>query len=448
MPTPLIFYAIDQSFRFNRRYLWQTPIGWDGKTDRMTYDKAPHLKYFWWYFCVFGCVYSAMGASSVYIIYWQIYAPRKELNISHSIQFALQIGAGSLAAGIALVVMAYGQHAVQIVNGILDFHEKMKIYEIPEERIRVVDGRENQLLDFVDRALRKARIPSIFLPDGGLDLAGITLLVSLIALPIVCLLSIPTTVFYFKIDVYRFPLEDMWSYLNIDYSSNPVLLLVHTFLRVLITSIAYLESQRIFPFLMYFYALSGKLVIINIRIFAEYAEQIRKGDVHLTPNWITLYTHLSILVSQPEKQMATQTFILMSSGLFFCAALNFATIRFLDFGIPPLYYAVFPFFGTLLILIILSLLPVAIDVYENSENILKIWTHSIPGGRKENGWMRKKLKPTRPLRVYAGIAGFYFYKLNASVLTTFCISIQDWTLNFLMTFHPSAEEINALVNGL
>lgn len=67
----------------------------------------------------------------------------------------------------------------------------------------------------------------------------------------------------------------MWSYLNIDYSSNPVLLLVHTFLRVLITSIAYLESQRIFPFLMYFYALSGKLVIINIRIFAEYAEQIR-----------------------------------------------------------------------------------------------------------------------------------------------------------------------------
>ncbi|OXA49170.1 hypothetical protein Fcan01_15625 [Folsomia candida] len=447
MPTPLIFYAIDHSFRYNS-FLWKTPIGWDGKTDRMTYDKAPHIKYFWWYFCVYGLFYGVSGASAFYTIYWQYYSPRKELNISHSIQYALLIPTGGLAAGIAMVVMAYRQHAVQIVDGILDFHEIMKVYETMGEKVPAVNGRWNEWLGSIDRAFRKARIPSIFLAGGDVDWAGLILFVALTALPIVSLITVLSAVFIFRVDVYRFPLEDMWSNLNIDYSSNLITLSVHTFLRLSLTFIAYMEGQRIFPFLVYFYALSGKLVITYIRIFAEYAQQVRNGDIPLTPNWITLYTHLAVLALQPEKQMATQAFFLMSSGLFFCAGLNFATIRFLDFGIPPLYYAIFPFFATLLIMIILSLLPVAIDVYEKSKNILQTWTHSIPGGRKANGWMRKKLKSMRPLRVYAGISGFYFYKLDATVFTTYCMSIQDWTLNLLMTFHPSAEKINAIANRL
>ncbi|OXA42277.1 Gamma-glutamyltranspeptidase 2 [Folsomia candida] len=373
MPTPLIFYGIDYSFRLNS-YLWKTPIGWDRKRDRMTYDNSPPVKYFWWYFLVYVVFNGVGGASCVYTIYWQYYSPRKELNISHSIQYALQISAGGLAAGITLVVMIFGQHAVQVVNGVLDFHDLMKIYEITEEKIQVVNEKLNKRLAVVDRLFRRARIPSIFLPDGGLDWAGMILLAGLTVLHVVVLVIVPTTVLILRIDVYRWPLEDMWSYLNVDYETNPVVFL-------------------------------------------------------------------------PEKQMATQTFFMMTSGLFFCAALNFATIRFLDFGMPPLYYAIWPFFAILLILMILSLLPVAINVYENSANILTIWGHSIPGGRKENAWLRKKLRSIRAPRVYSGFVGFYFYKLDASVLTTYFMSIQDWTINFLMTFHPSAEEINALTYG-
>lgn len=119
-----------------------------------------------------------------------------------------------------------------------------------------------------------------------------------------------------------------------------------------------------------------------------------------------------MLVAVPEKQMATQIFFLMSSGLFLCAGLNFATIRFLSFGMPLLYYIVFPIFAALVLVIISSLLPLAINVHQNSAAILDIWTCSVPGGRKENPWLRKKLKSMRTIRVYVGVAGFYFYKLG------------------------------------
>lgn len=129
MPTPLIFYAIHTSFRYNS-YLWKTPIGWDQKTNRMTYDKAPHMKYFLWYFCVYGILNGLTGASAFYTIYWQFHSPRKDINFSYIVQYAMMIPTGGLASGIAMVVMAFGQRAVEIVNGVLDFHDIMKIYKI------------------------------------------------------------------------------------------------------------------------------------------------------------------------------------------------------------------------------------------------------------------------------------------------------------------------------
>lgn len=155
-----------------------------------------------------------------------------------------------------------------------------------------------------------------------------------------------------------------------------------------------------------------------------------------------------MLAAEPEKQMATQIFFLMSSGLFLCAGLNFAAIRFLDFGMPLLYYTAFPIFASLVLVIIISLLPLAISIHVVSGAILDIWTCSVPGGRKENPWLRKKVKSMRTIRVYAGVGGFYFYKLDESVLTTYFVAILDWTINLLMTFHPRAEDANAFVTNL
>lgn len=129
MPTPLIFYSIKQSFWCNS-FLWKTPIGWDGKTNRMTYDSSSHLKYFPWYFNVFVIFYGITSACSAYVVYWQYYAPREELTIAHSVQYALLIPAGVVGAGIALVVMLHGQEAVHVVNGILEFHDMMEVYRI------------------------------------------------------------------------------------------------------------------------------------------------------------------------------------------------------------------------------------------------------------------------------------------------------------------------------
>lgn len=53
------------------------------------------------------------------------------------------------------------------------------------------------------------------------------LLAGLTVLHVVVLVIVPTTVLILRIDVYRWPLEDMWSYLNVDYETNPVVFLVH-----------------------------------------------------------------------------------------------------------------------------------------------------------------------------------------------------------------------------
>lgn len=100
-------------------------------------------------------------------------------------------------------------------------------------------------------------------------------LVSAAALPIVSPLIVLSGIFVLKMDVYRVPLEDMWIYFKIDVKRNLVASVVYISLRVILSFMAVMEGQRIFPFLMHFYALTEKLAINSIRIFVEYAERIR-----------------------------------------------------------------------------------------------------------------------------------------------------------------------------
>lgn len=93
--------------------------------------------------------------------------------------------------------------------------------------------------------------------------------------PIMSLLVIPLTVFLFKSDVFRFVLEDLWLYFGVQYASNPILVLFNTSLRIGLMFAFFMEAQRIFPFLLYFYGLTGQLVHENVQTVLEHAKKIR-----------------------------------------------------------------------------------------------------------------------------------------------------------------------------
>lgn len=146
---------------------------------------------------------------------------------------------------------------------------------------------------------------------------------------------------------------------------------------------------------------------------------------------LNYFNQLIIMNRVVESYLATIAFILMGSGLVLSSALNFATIRLYDIGLPFVFYLTYPFFAVCVLTIILSLLPVGIRIHERSATTLVKW-RQILGAR--DAQFAKRLRGTRPLIFYAGLNAHNFYSIQKSLMTTYIMAIVDYTINLLVSF--------------
>ncbi|OXA42357.1 hypothetical protein Fcan01_22746 [Folsomia candida] len=143
-----------------------------------------------------------------------------------------------------------------------------------------------------------------------------------------------------------------------------------------------------------------------------------------------------MLNTSAAGHLATMIFVLMAVGLQLSARLNFATIRLLDYGMNPLYYAIFPWFALLTMLALKVVLHVAAGVNTKSDEFLVLWKHGTAQRYgKKNNYILRILKAMPAIRIYAGLHDTHCFKLDKTVIRTFVSSIIDWTITLLMTFH-------------
>lgn len=122
---------------------------------------------------------------------------------------------------------------------------------------------------------------------------------------------------------------------------------------------------------------------------------------------------------------------LMGAGFLLNIALNYVTIK-LHHVVPMPMYLWFPTVSVLIPILIGILLPMMINVYENSKEAQNEWKwHSSKSSDLK--YLQRRLKGTRPLRMQAGIGGYNLYFFKQSTKVTFYTAIIDYTINALLS---------------
>lgn len=111
MPTELIYFCIQTSFRLNR-VLWKTPLTWDPVKRKFVFDPKSPFRYLWWYFVIFGIVLAVTAGGSLYMIVTHMKSPRPGIHTQHLIQFALFVVSGILMAGVVTLLLFWGKSSV------------------------------------------------------------------------------------------------------------------------------------------------------------------------------------------------------------------------------------------------------------------------------------------------------------------------------------------------
>jgi hypothetical protein len=114
---------------------------------------------------------------------------------------------------------------------------------------------------------------------------------------------------------------------------------------------------------------------------------------------------------------------LLLNGLIILVLSNYATIKMQD-RIPMPFYLVMPFLSLFVVLLIMALFPAASDIYEDSEQFLRLMRYVV--GRDK--YWRKVWRAERAVKIQFGRCFF----AKRSTKTTFLCQCIDFTVNTLL----------------
>ncbi|OXA53896.1 hypothetical protein Fcan01_11472 [Folsomia candida] len=343
--------------------------------------------------------------------------------------------AGLLASGIGLVILVIGDDVVATVNAALDLYDDFRKMEDKP----LANSRDNSKTNILQKSIRIEQPRQLAKTiEGNLDKAGLLCLTVFTTTIILAHIMAPIVVFM-DYDAMNFILRDIWDALGI--WNNVVVRVLSFCFRMANMYIFYMEVQRILPFIIFVLGIAGQMGLKSLGIVLRHAENARLGRTTLTTAWITRYRGIQVLVKVPEVPLAVQTFVLMALGLCLSASMNFASIRFLDYGLNPLFYIRFPFYAIVILLIIIALLPLAIRANTTSGQIITYWKNRVRA-QGERRLISTTLRALRPVKVYAGVNGTNLFEVDKPVLGTYLSSIIDWTITLLITFPRDQLQLN------
>ncbi|OXA47102.1 hypothetical protein Fcan01_18125 [Folsomia candida] len=147
--------------------------------------------------------------------------------------------------------------------------------------------------------------------------------------------------------------------------------------------------------------------------------------------WGCTFRYLIRLPAGLSSSSDNITAILMGVGLVLCVAFNFISIRMYG-SIPFPLYLYFPSVAIIIPLIIDTMLPMAIRVYEETSKIRRNWEYHL-NGTENRKYISRRLQAVRPLQVKCRIMGYQGLKLTKSTKVGFYSQILEHTMTALLS---------------
>jgi hypothetical protein len=278
---------------------------------------------------------------------------------------------------------------------------------------------------------------------GKLDKMGVIMMTAMINLciifPIIWLAGMMAMIFIFRIGFlpWQIVMEEIIDSFGLGTGFQASVLRYGS--HMLLCGSVVIENFRAFNLILIFQVMPIQLYLECIKLMKDF--QIRENALRNSDKFRKLflaYDQLRLLNQEAQRYTGIQISFLLLIGTVLSVLANFGTLR--GYHIFPWYlYPVLPTLSIIILLILKLLLPFAINVHENSEEMLMQWKSD--SNHAKSKYLRRKLKSIRSLRWYAGLMGFYecnFFILENSFRIAFYVVILDYTINMIMAIPASA----------
>jgi hypothetical protein len=203
--------------------------------------------------------------------------------------------------------------------------------------------------------------------------------------------------------------------------------------RVVLQGIAVLALCRLVTVVLISVAISAKSFQTVIKWLLCRSTQITSLRLTEYSHLHLLYCRLTLIMRLSEPLTGTCILLLMIGGFCLWVGCTFIAVRMYS-TLPMGIYAFV--IGVLIIVQVAAnvLLPQAIQIFEDGQEVLSIWKLKLAHNRGFGIKLRsRKLKALRPFRIYATLGDYPFYYLQRSTLITYFDLCLTNSVNTLLT---------------
>jgi hypothetical protein len=203
--------------------------------------------------------------------------------------------------------------------------------------------------------------------------------------------------------------------------------------RVVLQGIAVLALCRLVTVVLISVAISAKSFQTIIKWLLCHSKQITSLRLTEFSRLHLLYCRLTLIMRLSEPLTGTCILLLMIGGFGLWVGCTFIAVRMYS-TLPMGIYAFV--LGVLIIVQVAAnvLLPQAIQIFEDGQEVLAIWKLKLAYNRGFGIKLRsRKLKALRPFRIYATLGEYTFYYLQRSTLITYFDLCLTNSVNTLLT---------------
>lgn len=194
--------------------------------------------------------------------------------------------------------------------------------------------------------------------------------------------------------------------------------------------IATIEQMRLFPLIMCICTIVVHIVLGILSHLRESRLRISMSRVK-SMQCLRKYYYLQIILQTMYDLSAPVIAALMTIGLLLSVTFNFLCVKMRSVLPMPYYLVCFVAAGIILVLIQI-LLPLAINVYEDSEALMQIWKVALRYSC-DRKYLRRRLRACKAVRFYAGLFKYNFFYISLSTKSTFWYAIVDYTITALLS---------------
>ncbi|OXA48159.1 hypothetical protein Fcan01_17339 [Folsomia candida] len=393
--TPLMWKSLD-NFATSYSYLYTCPLEWDRKSEKLVYNKISR-KLIPWAISFFGAM--IVFFTCILLLSCRLFGYVKHIELSDLLLTAVFLCLATFAILLEMVLFLYSECFAHAFNCSVVHLRKLGS----------------------SRTFRSESPPRF-------ELLGITLNLIVAMFAIYPYFMYPFIV-YFGMD----PFTKTFQYLlPAHLTTSPLVITIFWALRLSVI-FPLLAGNRLFSCIAICTTLDAHLNLTIISILSKATTNVNMLGVgrRAIDKYLAGYYTAQIILETAADFNAPGISIVMFLGFSLSVSLNFMAMK--TFKIVPMpFYAFFPT-GSLLDGVLISfMLPMLVDVYENSAKMYAEWKYL--GGRcPDKKYLKRKLRATRVLRMCGGINGYNLYVCKKSTKLTYYGWILSYTTSALLS---------------